>query len=202
MIILKEKSIVDIKSEINRNINKIKRTRYNRINLSERLKKYASRWKVITFIFNIEAVFLIVWNLNTNKVEPSLTSAFFAIYVILLQYFINEQNYNERSMKSHYHQLELSDLIIRLELLKLSILNRSENIDAVEEMEEIVNKYQISLKNNENHSQRDDLQNQLGKKVKNYKVHDLSLDQIFIILNLVISTFMLFYIAWIVYRGY
>lgn len=205
-----------LEDKIAESIKTIKRTRLNRISLSERLKKYSNRWKVILFILNIEAVFLIFWTLNNNMDIPNskttLISSFFAIYVILLQYFINEQSFSERSLKTHYHQLELRDLIIKLEVMTMKLRelkNTSSNKSTISneykemflEYEKIMNKYQLSLKNNENHSKRDDLLNQIRKNVKGYILYDSSLENIFIIFNLIISIAMIFYIVVLFVEG-
>ena len=193
-----------LESKINASINTINRTRLNRINFSERLKKYANRWNIIIFILNIEAVFLIIWTLyadaDTASTNMALSSAFFAIYVILLQYFINEQSYSERSLKTHYHQLELRDLMIQLEINKLKLLDLQKDDTSIDNIvksstykavlnqyEIIMNSYQLALKNNENHANRDDLETKKKLDMKGNVHYDFSFENIFIFINFVVS---------------
>jgi hypothetical protein len=111
----KDYSNIDPISEINKKINTLNKTRNNRIEMSKRLKKYSDKWKFIFFFLNIEAVFLILLSLAGKELVPfninpsyfSVFSGIFSIYVILLQYYVNELNYNERFLKiqSHHHIL-------------------------------------------------------------------------------------------------
>jgi len=185
--------------EIDKKIKTLNKTRDNRINLSERLKKYEERWKIIFFFLNFEAVFLIIKGLRIidSSNDFIIISAFFSIYVILLQYFISVQNFRERSFKAHYHQLELEDLILKLKrlLIKRNDFPRTDNTDgqSLAAYKEILNDYQMMLKNNENHSSVDNrtrMENEdTGKLSK-----DNSIDNIFLILNILISIGMLLYI--------
>lgn len=195
---------LNIKDEINKKINSINRTRNNRIGLSERLKKYYQRWKLAFFILNFEAVFLIIKALqsNYNDLKFSLLSAFFSIYVILLQYFINEQNYNERSLKSHYHQLELEDIILKFKRLIIKINAEDKDGEAIVHSKkiaiykEIMNDYQMMLKNNENHSKKDNiLMNKADKEKKRFLIDkDYSMDSVFLFVNYIIGFAMLIFI--------
>src|SRR5690625_892370 len=116
----------NIQKEIKKKIDTIDLTRKIRIRLSERLKYYSRTWKFIFFVINIEAVIFVLLSLTDTidaiNIGPlnmsfSLISGIFTIYVILLQYYINVLNYNERALHVHYHQLELEDLILQLDLL-------------------------------------------------------------------------------------
>lgn len=224
-----------LEQKILASINVLTKTRLNRINFGERLRKYDSKWKVIIFLLNMEAVFLIVWTLYID--DPSknmlLISSFFAIYVILLQYFINEQSYSERSLKMHYHQLEINDLKIVLERRLLKLRDLLKNYESNEitlaefeekynryfnEHDEIMQKYQVTIKNNENHAEQDHIltlkrtaahklreqmdyseEDVLSNKVKvneeKVKVRDFSFENIFIYVNLCIFFLMLVYIV-------
>ena len=157
----------NIQKEIKRKLETIDLTRKIRIRLSERLKYYSRTWKFIFFVINIEAVIFVLLSLTDTveaiKIGPlnmsfSLISGIFTIYVILLQYYINVLNYNERALQVHYHQLELEDLILQLDLLLVkrntTEVALSEN-DTIEHYEQIVTQYQLALKNNENHRDLD-----------------------------------------------
>lgn len=190
----------ELEKVIDKNLKKIKRTRKNRIILSERLKKYSHRWRIITFVLNMEAVFLVIWSLS-SKSDTNLISSFFAIYVILLQYLINELNYNERSMKAHYHQLELNELLVKLSMLKVKIKKDLSFDESIKKIEKVMEIYQVSLKNNENHSNRDDRVGKMNKYVPNHKLYDFSLDNIFIFLNLIICIIFFGYIFYLIMKG-
>ena len=186
--------------EIDKKIKTLNKTRDNRINLSERLKKYEERWKIIFFILNFEAVFLIIKGLRITDSSNDfiIISAFFSIYVILLQYFISVQNFRERSFKAHYHQLELEDLILKLKrlLIKRNDLPRDDNtyIQSLAAYKEILNDYQMMLKNNENHSSVDN-RTRVESAGTGKLSKDNSIDNIFLMLNIFISIGMFFYIT-------
>jgi ABC-type multidrug transport system fused ATPase/permease subunit len=198
----KDYSNIDPISEINKKINTLNKTRNNRIEMSKRLKKYSDKWKFIFFFLNIEAVFLILLSLAGKELVPfninpsyfSVFSGIFSIYVILLQYYVNELNYNERFLKIHYHQLEIEDLILRLKKL---ILLKNSNDDKIEEKELIENfmsimfEYQTILKNNENHDPVDNNKTKIENStfnnipIKN-KVWDFTVDNILLNINMVL----------------
>jgi hypothetical protein len=156
---------IHIKSEIEKKIKTLNKTRMNRIKMSTRLKKYSDKWKLVFFVLNIEAVTFIILSLAGEEVSIkfagtlfSVLSGIFSIYVILIQYYINELNYNERALKVHYHQLDIEDLILRLkELLTKnnSIENKPNEKRIIEDYGIIMNEYQTILKNNENHDNVD-----------------------------------------------
>ena len=123
------------------------------------------------------------------------------IYVILLQYLINELNYNERSMKAHYHQLELNELLVKLSMLKVKIKKDLSFDESIKKIEKVMEIYQVSLKNNENHSNRDDRVGKMNKYVPNHKLYDFSLDNIFIFLNLIICIIFFGYIFYLIMKG-
>ncbi|MGX5678388.1 SLATT domain-containing protein [Bacillus toyonensis] len=152
---------ITIVSEIEKKINTLNKTRNNRIEMSIRLKGYSDKWKLIFFFLNMEAVIFVLLSLGGKEVnlvfgEPifSIISGVFSIYVILLQYYINELNYNERALKVHYHQLDLEDLILKLKELILNY-NIPDNVVSekilIQSFNTIMFEYQLILKNNENH---------------------------------------------------
>lgn len=165
-----------IQHAIEKKLDIIDRTRRNRINLSNRLMSYGRAWKFIFFIINIEAVIFVLLSF-TNSVDAiefwivhipfDLLSGIFTIYVILLQYYINVLNYNERGLKAHYHELELRDLVIKLKVLLMRDgLDQYDEDKLIDEFESIVTKYQMALKNNENHSKIDNDRTVYGKEIK------------------------------------
>jgi hypothetical protein len=176
----KEYEDITVLSEVNKKINTLNKTRNNRIEMSKRLKKYSDKWKMIFFFLNIEAVIFVLLslggkNLNSNFGDDSfgLISGIFSIYVILLQYYINELNYNERALKTHYHQLDIEDLILKLKTLILennipgTYYNEKSQMKA---FNTIMHEYQSILKNNENHDEVDN-----EKSIFNNKKKDQSL---------------------------
>lgn len=166
-----------------------KRTRLNRISASERLKGYSQKWAVITFMFNVEAVLFMIVSLKYplhNGLDAAF-SGFFSLYVILLQYYLTTLNYEAKSLKFHYEQLQIENL--RLRLKKLYYSDRT-----LQEIEEIytgiVNEYQEGLTGYENHTQNDDLKTEAKIKdrinsedKKTAKIRDFSLDNVFIYVN-------------------
>lgn len=195
----------ELNHEIQKKINGWKRTRYNRINISERLKKYSAHWNNIMFFMNAFAIILTITSLKfplNNEIDTVITGCF-SIYVILLQYFLANQNYEKRSLKFHYEQLEIEKLRYSLKkLLRDSSLSYQQK---QEKYISISNQYLISLKNNENHEKLDDkaVKDELDKSKeksnnasssKNKSFHDKSLDNIFFYLNLVLFVGVVFFV--------
>ncbi|MBH0333970.1 hypothetical protein ABH14_30290 [Brevibacillus brevis] len=209
----KDYSNINIYSEINKKINTLNKTRYNRIEMSIRLKNYSEKWKLVFFFLNIEAVIFVVFSLGGKEIHSifghsifTVISGVFSIYVILLQYYVNELNYNERALRVHYHQLDVEDLILRLkELLakKNSEHNKLDEKNTLENFSIIMHEYQTILKNNENHDSVDNIksiQNKLADKdekeklkgdkeevgANKGKVKDLTIDNILWYINFII----------------
>lgn len=202
----KEYSKINIYSEIEKKINTFNKTRNNRIKMSSRLKEYSGKWKSVFFVLNIEAIVFVLLSLGGKGItekfgEPlfSLLSGIFSIYVILIQYYINELNYNERALKIHYHQLDIEDLTLRLkELLTKnnSNENRPEERKLIEDFKIIMHEYQTIIKNNENHDPVDNLtrlqeqeekekqEKQKLQKGKFKKVRDITVDNIILLTNI------------------
>lgn len=208
-----------ILSEINKKINTLNKTRNNRIEMSKRLKKYSDKWKLIFFWLNIEAVIFVLLSLGGKDVEPrfgdsafSLISGIFSIYVILLQYYVNELNYNERALKVHYHQLDIEDLILKLKLLLLqnnSNENNGNEASLLANYNTIMYEYQLILKNNENHDSIDNAKsNKVNKKInetnnetktievqdgeingKDNQIKDFTVDNILLYFNMIVLVF-------------
>ncbi|MDR7669379.1 SLATT domain-containing protein [Bacillus altitudinis] len=198
----KEYKNITIISEIETKINTLNRTRNNRIEMSKRLKKYSDKWKIIFFWLNIEAVIFVLLSLGGKEVEPSLSNSgfsliagVFSIYVILLQYYVNELNYNERALKTHYHQLDIEDLILKLKKLFLEKNNsNSDDKSLIERFDVIMFEYQSILKNNENHDSVDDAKHRFNKIIedkefKKKKIKDFTVDNILLHVNMVILLF-------------
>ncbi|PEJ38193.1 MULTISPECIES: SLATT domain-containing protein [Bacillus cereus group] len=177
---------ITILSEIEKKINTLNKTRNNRIEMSIRLKGYSDKWKLIFFFLNIEAVIFVLLSLGGKEIHPlfgksifSLMSGVFSIYVILVQYYINELNYNERALKVHYHQLDLEDLILKLKGLILNHNvkgNTNDEQALIKSFNIIMFEYQSTLKNNENHDPVDNERskfNQINIKLQENKLKEL-----------------------------
>ncbi|PGL12166.1 hypothetical protein CN912_10610 [Bacillus cereus] len=199
-----EKKYEDLKvlKEIEKKIKTFNKTRNNRIKMSTRLNTYSEKWKLIFFFLNIEAVIFVVLSLvgeeisqNFGNVIFNVLSGMFSIYVILIQYYINELNYRERALRVHYHQLDIEDLIIKLK--KLIMEYNSEESDSNVRMEKdilkdfniIMYEYQTILKNNENHDFIDNqrriqetIEEQISSKVKDFTIDNVVLNINFILL--------------------
>jgi hypothetical protein len=188
---------IDITTEIEKKVNTLNKTRNTRIEMSLRLKDYSEKWKAVFFVLNIEAVIFVLLSLGGKEINKifadplfSVLSGLFSIYVILIQYYINELNYNERSLKVHYHQLDIEDLILRLKEL-ITKNNSKENIlneeDLIKEFNIIMFDYQTILKNNENHDPVDYQRNirKLSKDKDNFKIiKDYTVDNIVLNINI------------------
>lgn len=186
-------------------------TRRNRMNMSERLTRYSRRWKLVFFAINMEAVIFILLSL-TGTIENVEIGAFsipfswlagiFTIYVILLQYYINGLNYNERAFRAHYHQLELRDLGLHLNMLLIKRETAGIHMtdkDLIDKNEEIVEKYQLTLKNNESHREIDNkkrircerrrayLNGTSKKRASLFPPLDFTLDNMLIITNAILA---------------
>lgn len=131
---MKQLLLNSIEKDIKRNTT----IRNARIISSERLRKYSEKWNVIFVWLNLIAVIgtvlgialanipasdkFPVLNINPkNSKIMTLVSALFSLYVILVQDFVGKENYSERSLKLHYHQLSLKRVINELTKLKLRI---------------------------------------------------------------------------------
>ena len=161
------------------------RTRHNRLHASERLKGYADIWSVLTFIVNIVAIIFIIFSFELNSSRTLLvTSSLFSCYVIILQYFLSTRDYNARSLKLHYQQLEIEDL--RRQLKQLQFLP-SQSISVNEEkFKDIIACYQTSLRGNENHVTLDDRRYNAEKHHTCSHIFDFTLDQLFIYLKCIV----------------
>lgn len=144
----------DIDYEINLKCNSIDTVRAARINTSKRLYEYAEKWELIFLAMSLVSTGLLVYALiNPENKERLALSALFSIYSLLVQNFVAKLNYNERALKLHYHQLELEDFLLEL---KSIIFQKNLNEDEKKEKyQQVMFKYQISLRGNENHSDYD-----------------------------------------------
>ncbi|MCK2158700.1 SLATT domain-containing protein [Exiguobacterium sp. 17-1] len=191
---------INILTEIEKKINTLNKTRNTRIRMSLRLKDYSEKWKLILFILNIEAVIFVLLSLGGEGINPmfkeavfSIIAGIFSIYVILIQYYINELNYNERALKVHYHQLDIEDLILRLKSLiikKNSEENRLKEKEYIDEFNIIMFEYQVVIKNNENHHPIDYEKSMIKKESdedsKQKKIKDFTVDNIVLNFNIVL----------------
>ncbi|EPY6430787.1 SLATT domain-containing protein [Clostridium sporogenes] len=191
---IKDYADLDVLKEVNHKISTINKTRENRINMSMRLKGYSDKWSLAFFFLNIEAVIFVTLSLAGkdickafNNETFGVISGIFSLYVILLQYYINDLNYKERSLKAHYHQLELEDLILNLKTI-IMIHNKDKKINGkgsneevqIEKYNIIMNKYQTILKNNENHDSIDNDR----RESKPRNIHDFTVDNIILKINM------------------
>ena len=162
-----ETEMEDIQTIVKKKIRSMGNLRGSRIEASKRLENYSRKWNFLFFFLNVEAIVIVLLSL-TNTVETvhigpinmsfSLLSGVFTLYVILLQYYVNTLNYNERALRLSYHELEVEDLIQQLKLLELKA-NLSEpdlrEEEFIEIYDDVVTKYQLVIKNNENHRDLD-----------------------------------------------
>ncbi|MGV3185356.1 SLATT domain-containing protein [Weissella paramesenteroides] len=187
---------LSINEIINNTICDLKRTRTNRLLASQRLLLFANRWNNLSFLINVVAMtFAVISVLNHVSKYFTWLSTFYAIYVILLQYFLANKDYNARSSKLHYEQLEINS--IRMKLKILSANKELVESDKARYFQEIFSEYNISLNNNENHTKLDD---QRGKDTSS-KHRDFSFDNVFINLNLIICIVVIIFGWWMLRYG-
>lgn len=199
----KDYTNISLKGEINKKINGLKKTRENRIELGKRLSKYAEHWKFLFLILNIEAIIFVVLALSGHTNAFVINDAFntisgvFSIYVILLQYYINELNYSERALKMDYHQLEIEDQILKLKELMMELNSNEEETDGkITKYLLILSNYQLSLKNNENHKSIDRKMSSYRKEeITTKKVKDRTIDNVTIYMNYVIALLVFIFIG-------
>lgn len=192
----------DIQKVVEKKIGSMERLRGSRIQSSNRLESYGRKWNFLFFFLNVEAVIIVLLSLTSTveivEVGPihmsfSLLSGIFTLYVILLQYYVNILNYNERALRLSYHQLEVEDLIQQLKLLTLKA-GLSKNgfceEEFIEKYDEIVMKYQLVIKNNENHRDLDynRVKYNTTKEVRVRKrPKDFTLDMALIYVNIILA---------------
>lgn len=178
-----KEEVRNFESDLKKKIKTYKTTKLNRINMSKRLTGYSHKWKLLFFVFNLLAVIFVILSLKSTyefvdiyrwKVDFDVLAGLFTIYVIMLQYYINGLNYEERSLRAHYHQLEIEDLILKLqELTRIYSSLDHEDQQAREEVmtkfHEITENYQLIMKNNENHHDTDYKKAQYTRKLKAHK---------------------------------
>lgn len=196
-----EENMKEINEAIASRINGWKRTRNNRINISKRLKSYDEKWNVLILCMNTLAIIFVIFSLKMplDTGMDTVVAGCFSIYVIVLQYFLSNQDYKTRGLRFHYEQLEIEKM--RYSLKKLLNDNSLEIGQKQEKYDEIVDQYLISLKNNENHASIDDdltrEEKKSNKKWGKNKVRDFSLDNLFLYANVCIFFGGIFLVVWL-----
>src|SRR5699024_918867 len=191
---------LNIKEEINKKIYSIDKVRNARIKASKRLENYAKQWNFLFFLLNVLAVIFVLSALVliSNNAFSFIASCY-SLYVILLQYYISIQNYKERALRFHYHQLQLEDAIIQLKILIFNYYDYSDN-KVIEKYKEIMNQHHLKLANIENHSDKDFL---LGneKNNKQYK-KEVNIDNFILLMNyFVLLCLIMYYIFFLKFYG-
>lgn len=139
---------------------RIELVRKSRMHASERLYGYANHWEFIILIMNVISSGLMILSLATNESrEKIIISACFSIYTMIMQFYYSTLNYRERALRLHYHQLELEDLNLELEMTQIVNSSRDGKQEWIEEKfriySEVVSKYQLALQDQENHAPED-----------------------------------------------
>ncbi|MCD8887131.1 SLATT domain-containing protein [Staphylococcus epidermidis] len=191
---------LNIKEEINKKIYSIDKVRNARIKASKRLENYAKQWNFLFFLLNVLAVIFVLSALVLISNNGfSFIASCYSLYVILLQYYISIQNYKERALRFHYHQLQLEDAIIQLKILIFNYYDYSDN-KVIEKYKEIMNQHHLKLANIENHSDKDFL---LGneKNNKQYK-KEVNIDNFILLMNyFVLLCLIMYYIFFLKFYG-
>ncbi|MBM7636634.1 SLATT domain-containing protein [Streptococcus saliviloxodontae] len=184
-----QESTIDFK--LADSIRRLKIVRKSRINTSERLGNYSSKWEMYLLVFSILSTILLVISIGLKDETTSrkIISGCFSMYTIILQYFVSTLNYRERALKFDYHQLEIENLIQDFQNIECEDEEIKKNKYPI-----IMEKYQILLQGQENHS---DLDYRKANKEDSKYTRDFSLDNIFVNLQPIIGiVFVLFYIYW------
>jgi hypothetical protein len=202
---------VALEEEIERKINTIDIVRTSRIHKSHRLYDYSARWKIISFIMSISSIGFLIFSLipqiSKENTLALIIASVFSVYTIILQYYIETQNYNERALKLHYHQLKLEEFILTLKT-QLRKLNDSKSSElevrkkCASKYTDIMKRYQIEMNGSENHDEMDyNKAKRRGDSEKKNKYWDFSRDNLFIFTQgLVIPAFLIGYICLIVIK--
>lgn len=215
-----------IDDEIENKIYSLDIVRTARIKASERLYKYSDAWDFLFLGMNIVSVALLIVSLLPLPINDSksglMISSCFSLYTMLVQYFCSVQNYNERALKYHYHQLELENLILQLKNIFLT--NNTEegsysDLDRFKRYRAILEKYQISLQGYENHEDVDykiakqqlarkflkldtEIKQSYWQKFQRWiETKDFSPDNIFIYLQIPIVLTIIVLYSWVAYTG-
>lgn len=155
---------INLKDEVLKKIKSINKVRNARISASERMRHYSKNWGRIFLIFNLIAILFVITaiaKIISKEFEDqfSVVTSIFSLYVIIIQYYINGKNYGERSLRLHYHQLELEKNILDLKALifKLKSEGRDNDnfLEDVNKYKMIMKDYQNNLLNIENHTDMD-----------------------------------------------
>lgn len=170
-------------------IRKFKIVRKARILASERLGGYANKWDLYLLLMAIlsSALLVVSLTLKDEGTARKVVSGCFSMYTVIIQYYVSTLNYRERALKFHYHHIEINKL--KQELVSLNSLKASNRWRT---FKVIMDKYDMLLQQQENHSELD----YYGAKGMDSKfTRDFSLDNIFVnIQPLIIIGFVLAYI--------
>lgn len=186
-----------IKQEINKKIKSIDTVRDSRIYASKRLENYAKQWNFLFLLLNILAVVFVITSLTdiADKNFLIITSCY-TLYVILLQYFISLQNYNERALRFHYHQLELEKSIIDLKIILIKYRKFGE-AKLIQEYKQVIKEYSLNLTNSENHIDSDFI---YAKDKKLTFVEKINLDVFVVIMNYIILIVLIMFYVWFLFN--
>lgn len=186
-----------IKQEINKKIKSIDTVRDSRIYASKRLENYAKQWNFLFLLLNILAVVFVITSLTdiADKNFLIITSCY-TLYVILLQYFISLQNYNERALRFHYHQLELEKSIIDLKIILIKY-RKFGKAKLIQEYKQVIKEYSLNLTNSENHIDSDFI---YAKDKKLTFVEKINLDVFVVIMNYIILIVLIMFYVWFLFN--
>ncbi|WP_203261483.1 SLATT domain-containing protein [Streptococcus uberis] len=179
-----------IEYRIKDSIRRLKIVRKSRIYTSERLGNYSSKWEMYLLIMSILSSMLLVVSLAVKDETTSskIISGCFSMYTIILQYFVSTLNYRERALKFDYHQLEVENMIQDLQFLEIQ---NQDLTNVQEQYKTIMEKYQILLQGQENHT---DLDYKRTSLTDSKYLKDFSLDNCFVNMQpIIIITFMFLY---------
>lgn len=170
-------------------IRKLKIVRRARILASERLGGYANKWDMYLLWMAILSSTLLVISLlvKDEGLIRKVVSGCFSFYTVIIQYYVSTLNYRERALKFHYHHIEINKLkesLLGLLIQDYDFKNKNEKFKV------IVEKYDLLLQQQENHSEYD----YRRAKYKEVQQRDFSMENIFVnIQPLLIILFILAY---------
>lgn len=163
-------------------LNRMSRTRKNKMQLHKRLKSYNEKVNTLLFFMNFFGIVLIIITLNPNQemknifILNSYIVAIISIYIILFQYYIIIKSYDKNAEKALNIYHELREIENEINDGGEKVFNNKKD--------KYFYIYNSILNNSIPHDDIDDLNNKLDDL--NVRKRDLSLDNIVINGNIIV----------------
>ncbi|MEX1378314.1 MAG: SLATT domain-containing protein [Eubacteriales bacterium] len=143
-----------IVDEIKHKKDSFDKVRNARIEYSKRMRRSDNSWRISFFVSNFSAIFLFIISIYESDSTIALISGAYSIYIILLQYTINEFRYHEKYILASRNELLIEKKIAKLK--KLVRISSDKDSDYLEKKyNKICDSYTKELEYFPNHSSRD-----------------------------------------------